>query len=32
MTTPFGPSKGVECLKKELKEDDTHQELTDHAV
>lgn len=32
MTTPFGPSKGAEYLKKESEEDDTHQELTDHAV
>lgn len=32
MTAPFGPSKGAEYLKKELEEDDTHQELTDHAV
>ena len=32
LVTPFDPSKGAEYLKKELEEDDTHQELTDHAV
>ena len=32
MTAPLSPSKGAECLKKESEEDDTHQELTDHAV
>jgi hypothetical protein len=32
LITPFDPSKGTEYLKKELEEDDTHQELTDHAV
>lgn len=32
MTNSFGTSSGAEYLKKELEEDDTHQELTDHAV
>lgn len=32
MTSGFGTSSGAEYLKKELEEDDTHQELTNHAV